>query len=89
MITHFHTGLTRVRVTPPGRQGNQYRVRMQFRVIDRPEAVEIDATAEELMNLVQTLLAALPAPAPPPTEPPPQPKRKKPALHIVRDDEGG
>ncbi len=86
MITHFHTGLTRVKVSPPGRQGSQYRVRMQFRVIERAEAVEIDITGEELVGLIQALQAALPkGPAP---SPPPTPKRGKPALHIVRDDEG-
>jgi hypothetical protein len=83
LITHFHTGLTRVRVVP--RQNNQYRLRMQFRVIDRPEAVEIDATGEELITLLQALQAALPSTTSP--TPPAPPKKPRPKLHIVKDDE--
>jgi len=82
VITHFHTGLTRVKVTP---RDDQYRLRMQFRVIDRAEAVEIDASAEELYALYQALQAALPLSPKP--RPPSPPKRTRPKLHLVKDDE--
>jgi hypothetical protein len=83
VITHFHTGLTRVKVT--ARSANQYRLRMQFRVIERAEAVEIDASEEELIALIQALQAALERNARP--APPTPPRRGKPQLHVVKDDE--
>jgi hypothetical protein len=82
VITHFHTGLTRVRVTP--RQNSQYRLRMQFRVIERAEAVEIDASEEEIIALIEALQAAVQKNTAPR---PPTPPRKRPQLHVVKDDE--
>lgn len=83
--TYEFAGLHRIKINPPRTGETQFRLRLEFRGIERPDAVEFFAEPGELMALMvglQKLQARHKIPVPSTLRP-----AGKPSLRVVPPDE--